>query len=133
MNIHSAPLPLPNKVQINSTDISSKQLLFNWSPVVQNCPSLHYNILSSNCGNCLTTTTNTTVICTDVPTDRGGVCLFAIQTVVCGDIVGNRSTSVNTFFISYTYSKILFKLCIQDLISRFNRIYSYNTSLTVQA
>ena len=60
---------------------------------MSDCSSLHYNILSSNCGSCPTTTTNTTVTCTDVLTD-GGVCTFAVQTVVCGNILGNLSDTV---------------------------------------
>ena len=75
-------------------NFSSRELVFKWSPVATVCRALHYNILSSNCGSCPTTTTNTTVTCTDVPTD-GSVCTFAVQTVVCGNITGNVSDSVN--------------------------------------
>ena len=57
------------------------------------CPVLHYDILASNCGSCPTTTTNTTVTCTDVPTD-GSVCTFAVQTVVCGNIYGTMNNTV---------------------------------------
>ena len=60
---------------------------------MSDCSSLHYNILSSNCGSCPTTTTNTTVTCTDVPTD-GGVCTFSVKTVVCGNIFGNLSDTL---------------------------------------
>ena len=76
-------------------NIGSRQLTARWSSVAANrtsdCLTLHYNILATNCGSCPTTTTNTTVTCTDVPTD-GSMCTFAVQTVVCGDIVGNMST-----------------------------------------
>ena len=72
-------------------NVGSRQLTARWSSVAANCPSLHYNILATNCGSCPTTTTNTTVTCTDVPTN-GSMCTFAVQTVVCGDIVGNMST-----------------------------------------
>ena len=68
--------------------------MFSWSPVTSDCLVLHYNILTSNCGSCPTTTTDTTVTCTDVPTN-GSMCTFAVQTVVCGDIVGDSSDSVN--------------------------------------
>ena len=70
-----------------------KKLTFNWSPVGPNCLGIHYNILSSNSGSCPTTTTNTTVTCTDVPTD-GTVCTFTVQTVVCGNIYGTMSHTV---------------------------------------
>ena len=78
---------------ISQADISSRQLVFNWSPVAPDCPAIHYNILTSNCGSCPTTTTHTTAICTDVPID-GSVCMFALQTVVCGKIVGNSSETI---------------------------------------
>ena len=78
----------------SAVSFDSRALTFDWSPVAPDCHTLHYNILSSNCGSCSTTTTNTTVTCTDVPTD-GSMCTFAVQTVVCGNIVGNFSDSVN--------------------------------------
>ena len=71
---------------ISLIDIGARQLIFNWSPAATlDCPDVHYNILSSNCGSCPTTTTHTTVTCTDVPTDSG-MCMIAVQTVVCGNI-----------------------------------------------
>ena len=75
---------------MRQVDTISKQIMFEWSTVAPYCdsPSLHYNILASNCGSCPTTTTNTTVTCTDVPTD-GTTCTFAVQTVVCEETVGN--------------------------------------------
>ena len=52
-----------------------------------------YNITASNCGSCPTTTTNTTVTCTDVPTD-GSMCTFAVQTVLYGDLSSEHSDMV---------------------------------------
>ena len=87
------PKSPPNNLHISVVDFSSKEFTFNWSsPVAAVCP-LHYNILSSNCGSCPTTTTNTTVTCTDVPTDSR-VCTFAVETVVCGNITGNSSDPI---------------------------------------
>ena len=63
-----------------------------WSHSLSDCPSIHYTILSSNCGSCPTTTTNTTITCTDVPSN-GGVCTFAVQTVVCENITGSYSNN----------------------------------------
>ena len=83
----------PNVVSVNQTDLVSKQLMFVWSPVAPDCPTVHYNILASNCGSCPTTTNHTTVTCTDVPTD-GSTCIFAVQTAVCGNIVGELSDTI---------------------------------------
>ena len=66
---------------------SSKELMFSWSPVAPDHSTLHYDI-TSNCGSCPNTTTNTTATCTDVPTD-GSVCTLAILAVVCGNIMGD--------------------------------------------
>lgn len=88
------PLPPPNNLRISVVDFGSlRELTFTWSPVVPGCLGLHYNILSSKaCGSCPTNTTNNTVTCMDLPiaTD-GGTCIFAVQTTVCGDVVGNLS------------------------------------------
>ena len=66
------------------------QITFNWSPVDSECSAIHYNILALNCGSCPTVTTSTTITCVDVPTDDS-VCIFALETVICGDITGNKS------------------------------------------
>ena len=78
----------PPKDFIATMDLSLREITFKWSksPAAPDCPSLHYNILASNCGSCPTTTTNTTVTCTDVPTN-GSMCTFSIESVVCGKVV----------------------------------------------
>ena len=47
-----------------------------------------YNILSSNCGSCPTTTNHNTATCTDIPTNDG-VCNFTIQIHVCENYIGS--------------------------------------------
>jgi hypothetical protein len=74
-------------------DFAVRQLTFSWSPVAPDCPAIHYNILASNCGSCPTTTNHTNVTCTDVPTN-GNACRFALETVVCGHIIGNKSETI---------------------------------------
>ena len=91
----TGPLSPPNQLYAYyiSNEFSLQELTFSWSPVAPDCPAIHYNILASNCGSCPSTTNHTTVTCTDVPTD-GTVCTFAVQTVVCRNITGNRSNPV---------------------------------------
>ena len=90
------PFPPPSNIHISKADFVSKAITFKWStsPATSDCPSNNYTILSSNCGSCPTTTTNTTVTCTDVPSD-GGNCAFAVHTAVC-DIPwpGGQSDSI---------------------------------------
>ena len=81
--IDIASFPPPNDVRL--ADVQPGQITFNWTSVDALCDSLSYNIISSNCGQCLLTTTNTTATCTGVVAS-GQVCTFIVQTVVCGII-----------------------------------------------
>ena len=78
--------------------LGSSAVLFCWSSVNTNCPAVHYNILSSNCGSCPMNTTNATVTCNDVLNEADnsqvGMCSFAVQTVMCGNITGTISDIV---------------------------------------
>lgn len=81
----------------------SQTITFGWSQLPLECQITHYNILAMNCGSCPATTTNTSVTCTDTPADSS-VCMFAVQTVVCGTISGYMSTSdVVSVNLSYYY------------------------------
>ena len=96
----TGPLSPPNQLYVYyniSNESSLRELTFNWSSVAPDCPTIHYNILASNCGSCPTTTNCTTATCTDIPID-GSVCTFAVQTVVCGNITGNRSNPARGTF-----------------------------------
>ena len=99
--INTDCLTPPGNVHISNDDVGSRQLTFGWSRslVDPDCPAIHYNIQSSNCGSCPTTTNHTNVTCTDVLTNGNDIqnmlCIFAIQTVVCGNISGNASDRVS--------------------------------------
>ena len=93
-------MPVPPKApSLTFADLGLRQITFTWSPVVPECPVIHYNILALNCGSCPTTTNHTTVTCTDVPTD-GSVCTFSTKSVVCGSIIGNVSDNAQGIFKS---------------------------------
>ena len=88
---HYPPPNITNK----ECEVSSGKLLFctfSWIPVAPDCPAIHYNIIVSNCGSCPTDTNHTTVTCygTDVQVDVD-ICIFAVQTVVCGNNAGDFS------------------------------------------
>ena len=87
--LNAVPFPPPEAISLALVNFGPKEITFSWSPVAPDCPSIHYNILASNCGSCPTITNHTNVTCTDVPTD--GMCTLAVETVVCGNITGNRS------------------------------------------
>ena len=77
------------------TDIDAQNVTFQWNPNLSDCPAVHYNILTSNCGSCPTNTTQTKVSCTGVPVvnvdDNEAPCIFALQTVLCENIFGYTS------------------------------------------
>ena len=82
---HLDPFQPPEGLSIIQADLGSRQLTFTWSPVVPDCPAIHYNILASKLKlwqlphyHQFNTTTAT---CTNVPTN-GSVCMFAVQSVV---------------------------------------------------
>ena len=86
--LNAAPLPPPKEMSLALVNFGSKEITFSWSPVAPDCSAIHYNILASNCGSCPSTTNHTNVTC-DV--HNGSLCTFAVQTVVCGNIIGNVS------------------------------------------
>ena len=70
-------------------------LVFDWSdPVAPDCSAIHYNVLSSDCGSCPTTTNHTTVTCTDVPT-KDSTCTFAVWRVICGNNTEKTNNTVH--------------------------------------
>ena len=83
---NTAPTVSPLSPTTSMVVSSTEQLTFSWTRAFTDCSSVHYNILASNCGSCPTTINHTNVTCTDAPTN-GGVCIFAIQTVICGGVL----------------------------------------------
>ena len=120
-------LPPPNKLYVSTANFVSRRLTFTWSPVAPDCPALHYNILASNCGSCPTTTNHTNVTCTDVPTDNT-VCTFAIQPVMCGSLVGNRSDPIS---ITLQDGYIITGTCTNYLIANISLVVALITSVVV--
>ena len=93
-SVHVDPFLPPQEVTINLINLGSRQLIFSWNVVAPDCPAIHYNILTSNCGTCPTTTNHTNAICTDVPIDQDIFCTFVLQTVVCRNITGTLSNPI---------------------------------------
>ena len=86
-------LSSPIRLHLNKVDFQSNQLTFNWNPVAPDCQAVEYHILASNCGSCPTTTNYTSVTCTDVTSD--GMCIFFVETVVCGSVATNQNDTLN--------------------------------------
>ena len=87
-----------NNIHVQSND--SSQITFAWDEVAMQCSSLQYIITAVNCGMCPNTTSYTNITCIQpnmsLDTNRAMTvtCLFAIQTEICGYLVGERSDYV---------------------------------------
>ena len=79
----------------NGVHLERFQLVFVWNEVTatSQCPYIQYIITAINCGICPNTTTNTNVTCTltDISASTNRTCMFAVQTEVCGYIIGEWS------------------------------------------
>ena len=85
----------PSSVQL--IGIQNGQAQFRWTPI-DSCTPVRYAI-STNCSNqCSPITTNqTTTSCTvSEPTTDVVICDFSVQSVVCGNLMGNFGTAVIT-------------------------------------
>ena len=91
---------LPNISE--EVDLAAEEISFKWTEVVPDCPCVSYNILTSKCGSCPTTTHHTNATCTNIPTDHdGSVCAFTIQTLVCGNVLGHFSDAIHAVALKY--------------------------------
>ena len=87
--------PYPPPLNIHVEDIAPQQLTFSWIGHNTSCDTLHYNIMSRNCGNCPTSSNSTSVTCTNVIVKENvSMCSLAVQTVVCNNIVGKETLPV---------------------------------------
>ena len=114
---HAAPLPPPNDVRL--INVQPGRITFNWTSVDALCDSVSYNIIrfSSNCGQCPSTTNNTTATCTDTVAS-GQVCTFIVQAVVCGTITGSQASPTTVIMEGEPFS-IMFLLFVITLFCSF--------------
>ena len=94
--ILSESYPPPDNIHFVSYTVNPNTMIFAWDPILTNCSTLNYTIIStSNCGRCLPPASNTSTVCTNVPLSLSGhPCSFAIRTDVCGRIVGRESEPI---------------------------------------
>lgn len=90
--------PPPNDTKL--AEVDKHQLAFFWTPVSYDCHYLHYNIISSNCGDCPTESSSSSVTCRNVSVTKSlhydDICTFAVQPVVCNNIRGSTSRPITT-------------------------------------
>ena len=86
---NTTPFQPPNDIRL--IQVQPGQLTFNWTSIDAQCDSVSYSIISSNCGQCPSTTSSTNITCRD-SVASGQVCSLIVQAVVCGNITGNQSS-----------------------------------------
>lgn len=101
------PFPPPGDITLSEIR-PGPELRFNWTR--KNCQMISYSI-TSDCGDCPTSTAINTAVCINVPVDDR-VCSFAVRTVVCGDIDGTQSNS-----LSVTLKGMSFLILMQKSIA----------------
>ena len=87
--------PPPTNIHVESND--SSQITFAWDEVTAQCLSLQYIITAINCGLCPNATADKNVTCNiqaDINLCTENTCLFAVQTEICGHLLGERSDYV---------------------------------------
>ena len=102
-------LPSPSTIHASLVDTASRKIIFTWSPVAPECPAISYNINTSNCGSCPTTTNHTTVSCIDVPVagDNTTACAFALQAINCETIIGKMSDPITVLLRETSNNSVL--------------------------
>ena len=98
-SLMTTEISYPPPTNIHLENINSSQITFAWDEVTIQCSSLQYVITAINCGVCPNTTTDKNVTCTiqsdlSLRTRLSDTCLFAVQTELCGHLLGERSEYV---------------------------------------
>ena len=96
--------PIPPPSNIHLIDVAQTHLIFHWNQLTSDlqwagsgsCSSFVYNIIASNCGSCPNSTSSSFTTCINM-TINGSTCLFAVETKVCGNIVGHTNNTISVF------------------------------------
>ena len=96
-SLMTTEISYPPPTNIHLENINSSQITFAWDEVTIQCSSLQYVITAINCGVCPNTTADKNITCnmqSDVSLRTNDTCLFAVQTEICGYVLGERSEYV---------------------------------------
>ena len=101
MTMHALYAPLlfasaPHVSSLNFTlhQAKQKKLTFTWINVLGGCPATNYKIISRNCGQCPRTVNSSSVTCNNFSMTQRSTCTFTIQSVVCGNILGETADPI---------------------------------------
>ena len=98
---YAGTLPPPDTIFV--ANISSQEFIFHWNPVFPECQHVTYSITSSNCGDCLNTS-STSVTCSNFNVSTNAtICTLTVRSIVCANIVGDEATSVSVLLKGIQY------------------------------
>ena len=87
------PYQPPSNVRVAAIEMN--RIVFVWSELNSTkCSSIQYVITAINCGVCPNTTTITNITCVHFSVSNDIKCMFAVQTEICGYLLGERSEYV---------------------------------------
>ena len=94
-SVYQDPYGPPGDIHVERFDLVNDQLVLSWNQVTNTsqCPAIRYVFTTTNCGSCPNSTTATTVTCISVnaSVSVNHTCMFAVQTEVCGHLLGEMS------------------------------------------
>ena len=77
--------------------VSHGQLIFNWTFISQDCPTLYHKVNSSGCGECPNISTSKSTVCRNYKLNVSTspqLCLLSVESVVCDSLHGVVSEPV---------------------------------------
>ena len=90
-----AAAPHINSLNFNLTGRQQK-LTFTWIHALESCPATNYNIISRNCGDCPGRVNSSFATCNNFFATQlhGSTCTFTVQSVVCGNLLGEAADPI---------------------------------------
>ena len=116
-------LELPGGV--NVSDINPNHFTIEWSPSASNCLPVIYNILTTDCGECPNTTSDTFITCTNLIIN-GQVCSV---TIVIQTNVNDENNSEHSGATNLTIA-LQGKIC--EIITGMSLLYAVTIIITVK-
>jgi hypothetical protein len=94
-NIMSSFIAAPrvNSLIFNMS-LRQRKLMFTWVNISGSCPVTDYKIISNNCGDCSRVVNSSFATCNNFLVTQVPTCTFTVQTIVCGNILGEAADPI---------------------------------------
>ena len=92
--IFLAAAPRITSLSFNLLTGKQQKLTFTWIHALESCPATNYNIISRNCGDCPGIVNSSFAICNNFFVAQGPTCTFTVQSVVCGNLLGEAANPI---------------------------------------